>query len=105
MKEFVRTILDYPVKGIQFRDITSLLQNSKHFEKVIDLMTEPWKDKKIDAIVVKNNNQSLNIMELADLINKSFFLYIGKPSNSKIVAPDERAPTSQFHIIHPQVVK
>ena len=28
MKEYVRTILDYPVKGIQFRDITSLLQNS-----------------------------------------------------------------------------
>ena len=44
MKEFVRTILDYPVKGIQFRDITTLLQNSKHFEKVINQMTEPWKD-------------------------------------------------------------
>ena len=28
-----------------------------------------------------------------------------KPSKSKIVAPDERAPTSQFHIIQPQVVK
>ena len=51
MKEFVRTILDYPVKGIQFRDITSLLQNSKHFEKVIDQMTEPLKDEKIDAII------------------------------------------------------
>jgi len=51
MKEFVRTILDYPVKGIQFRDITTLLQNSKHFIKVIDQMTEPWKDEKIDAII------------------------------------------------------
>ena len=51
MKEFVRTILDYPVKGIQFRDITTLLQNSKHFKKVIDQMTEPWKDEKIDAII------------------------------------------------------
>ena len=30
MKEYVRTILDYPVKGIQFRDITSLLQNADH---------------------------------------------------------------------------
>lgn len=51
MKEFVRTILDYPVKGIKFRDITTLLQNSKHFSKVIDDMTEPWKKNKIDAIL------------------------------------------------------
>ena len=51
MKEFVRTILDYPVKGVEFRDITSLLKNSKHFSKVIDQMTEPWKDIKIDAIL------------------------------------------------------
>ena len=51
MKEYVRTILDYPVKGIQFRDITTLLQDSKHFKKVINLMTEPWKNEKIDAIL------------------------------------------------------
>ena len=51
MKEFVRTIIDYPVKGIKFRDITSLLQNSKHFRKVIDEMTAPWIDKKVDAVL------------------------------------------------------
>ena len=49
MKEFVRTIVDYPVKGIQFRDITTLLQNSKHFHQVIDEMTNPWRNNKIDA--------------------------------------------------------
>ncbi len=51
MKQFVRTILDYPVKGIQFRDITTLLQNSGHFKQVIDEMTEPWKGLEIDAIL------------------------------------------------------
>jgi len=51
MKEFVRTISDYPVKGVQFRDITSLLQNSSHFKQVIDEMTEPWIREKIDAIL------------------------------------------------------
>ena len=51
MKEFVRTILDYPVKGVQFRDITTLLQNSSHFKQVIDEMTEPWIREKIDAIL------------------------------------------------------
>ena len=51
MKQYVRTILDYPVKGIQFRDITTLLQNSGHFKQVIDEMTEPWKGIEIDAIL------------------------------------------------------
>ena len=51
MKEYVRTILDYPVKGIQFRDITTLLQNSGHFKQVIDEMTDPWRGEEIDAIL------------------------------------------------------
>ena len=51
MKEYVRTILDYPVKGIQFRDITTLLQNAGHFKQVIDEMTEPWRNIDIDAVL------------------------------------------------------
>ena len=51
MKEYVRKILDYPVKGIQFRDITTLLQNAGHFKQVIDEMTTPWINKKIDAVL------------------------------------------------------
>ena len=42
MKEYVRTILDYPVKGIQFRDITTLLQKADLFHDLIDEMTKPW---------------------------------------------------------------
>ena len=51
MKEFVRTIKDYPIKGIQFRDITTLLQRADLFHDLIDEMTKPWKNKNIDAIV------------------------------------------------------
>ena len=51
MKEYVRTILDYPVKGIQFRDITTLLQDAGHFRQVIDEMTTPWKNSQIDAVL------------------------------------------------------
>ena len=51
MKEYVRTILDYPVKGIEFRDITTLLQNAVHFKQVIDEMTNPWVNQKIDAVL------------------------------------------------------
>ena len=51
MKNFVRTIQDYPIKGIQFRDITTLLQKADLFHELIDEMTEPWEGMKIDAIV------------------------------------------------------
>ena len=51
MKEYVRTILDYPVKGIEFRDITTLLQNADHFKQVVDEMTAPWVDQNIDAVL------------------------------------------------------
>ena len=51
MKEFVRTIVDYPIKGIQFRDITTLLQKADLYKQLIDEMTEPWAKTQIDAIV------------------------------------------------------
>ena len=51
MKEFVRTIVDYPIKGIEFRDITTLLQKADLYKQLIDEMTEPWKNTQIDAIV------------------------------------------------------
>ena len=51
MKNFVRTIQDYPIKGIQFRDITTLLQKADLFHELIDEMTKPWEGMKIDAIV------------------------------------------------------
>ena len=51
MKNFVRTIQDYPIKGIQFRDITTLLQKADLFHELIDEMTKPWEGTKIDAIV------------------------------------------------------
>jgi adenine phosphoribosyltransferase len=51
MKEFVRTIPDYPVKGIQFKDITTLLQSSVHFKKIVDDMTLPWSNSNVDAVL------------------------------------------------------
>jgi len=72
MKEFVRTILDYPVKGIQFRDITSLLQNSNHFAQVIDEMTVPWKNEKIDAILSIESRGFIMAGAIAYKLNTAF---------------------------------
>ncbi len=72
MKEFVRTILDYPVKGIQFRDITTLLQNAGHFKQVIDEMTNPWVNKKIDAVLSIESRGFIMAGAIAYKLNSAF---------------------------------
>jgi adenine phosphoribosyltransferase len=39
IKKHIRTVPDFPIKGIQFRDITSLLENTKAFNKTLIEMT------------------------------------------------------------------
>ena len=72
MKEYVRTILDYPVKGVQFRDITTLLQNSDHFKKVIDDMTTPWLSEKIDAVLSIESRGFIMAGAIAYFLNAAF---------------------------------
>ena len=72
MKEFVRTILDYPVKGIQFRDITTLLQDAGHFKQVIDEMTEPWRETPIDAVLSIESRGFIMAGAIAYNINTAF---------------------------------
>ena len=72
MKEYVRTIIDYPVKGIQFRDITTLLQNAGHFKKVIDEMTEPWINHKIDAVLSIESRGFIMAGAIAYKLNAAF---------------------------------
>ena len=78
MKEYVRTILDYPVKGIKFRDITTLLQNSNHFEKLIDEMIKPWQNEKIDAILSIESRGFIMAGALAYKL-KTAFIPLRKP--------------------------
>ena len=51
LKDSIRTVKAYPVEGVQFRDITTLLQNASLFKKMIDGMTKQWADVEIDAIL------------------------------------------------------
>ncbi len=51
LKNSIRTVPDYPVEGIQFRDITTLLQNKNLFANMIDGMTKQWAGVPIDAIL------------------------------------------------------
>lgn len=51
LKSKIRTIPDWPKKGIMFRDITTLLQDKEVFKYVIDKFYERYKDKNIDITV------------------------------------------------------
>jgi len=47
----IRSIPDFPKKGIVFRDITTLLKNADTFKIAVDLFTEKYKNSKIDKVV------------------------------------------------------
>ena len=40
LKEHIRSIQDYPKKGILFRDITTLIKNEKAFKECINQIVE-----------------------------------------------------------------
>ena len=50
LKEYIRSIPDYPKKGILFRDITTLIKNEKAFRSCIDQIVEKSKKFKFDKI-------------------------------------------------------
>ena len=50
LKKFIRNIPDFPVAGILFRDITTLLKNAAAFKKSVDALAAHYKNKKIDMI-------------------------------------------------------
>lgn len=47
----VRDIVDFPKKGIIFRDITTAVKDAKALKFMIDFLTEQYQDKKIDYVV------------------------------------------------------
>ena len=51
IKSKIRTIPHWPIKGVMFRDITTLLQDPEAFKHVCDELYKRYKDKKIDVVV------------------------------------------------------
>ena len=46
----IRSIPDFPTKGILFRDITPLLADAEALNCAIDRLAEPFKDKGVDVV-------------------------------------------------------
>lgn len=51
IKNSIKSISDYPLPGIVFRDVTSLMENGEAFAATIDLFIERYKNQKIDKVV------------------------------------------------------
>jgi adenine phosphoribosyltransferase len=50
LKGLIRTIPDYPKKGIMFRDVTTLLGNAAGFRAAIEQMAAPYKNARVQAV-------------------------------------------------------
>ncbi len=50
LKDYIRSIKDYPKKGILFRDITTLIKDEIAFEETINQIVEKSKKFKVDKI-------------------------------------------------------
>src|ERR1700740_2476765 len=50
LKASIRTIPDYPNKGILFRTITTRLADARAFRRAVDELVHPWAGSKIDKV-------------------------------------------------------
>jgi len=72
LKSKIRTVPDWPKKGIMFRDITTLLQDKEAFKYAMDKFYERYKDKEIDIVVGIESRGFIFGAVLAYLLGKSF---------------------------------
>jgi adenine phosphoribosyltransferase len=51
VKDYIRTIVDFPHEGILFRDVTTLFADPRGFRMAVDQMLHPYAGQRIDAVV------------------------------------------------------
>ncbi|NBU64309.1 MAG: adenine phosphoribosyltransferase, partial [Chloroflexia bacterium] len=51
LASYIRNIPDFPIPGIQFKDITTLLRDGSALHRAIDVFVARYKAQQIDAIV------------------------------------------------------
>lgn len=51
LNDLIRNIPDFPIPGVQFKDITTLLRDGPAFRQVVDAFAERYEGRAIDAIV------------------------------------------------------
>lgn len=51
LKKKIRTVPNWPIEGVMFRDITTLLQDPEVFKASVDMLYDRYRNMKIDKIV------------------------------------------------------
>jgi adenine phosphoribosyltransferase len=86
VKKAVRTIPDYPKKGIAFKDLTTLWKNGALTRRVTDALEAKWKKVELDKIVGIEARGFIVGAPLADRLGIGFVpaRKIGKLPGSKV---------------------
>ena len=74
LKKYIRSIPDYPKKGILFRDITTLIKDEKAFKESIDQICKFAKDMKFEKIAAIESRGFVFASAVAYNLSKSFIL-------------------------------
>ena len=74
LKDFIRSIPDYPKKGILFRDITTLIKDEKAFATTVDQIIERSKNFKIDKIAAIESRGFVFASAVSYLLKKPFIM-------------------------------
>ncbi len=74
LKEYIRSIPDYPKKGILFRDITTLIKNEKAFEETVNQIIERSKKYNVDKIAAIESRGFVFASAVSYLLRKPFIM-------------------------------
>ena len=74
LKDHIRSIPDYPKKGILFRDITTLIKNEKAFAETINQIIERSKKYKIDKIAAIESRGFVFASAVSYILKKPFIM-------------------------------
>ena len=74
LKEHIRSIQDYPKKGILFRDITTLIKNEKAFKECINQIVERSKKFQFDKIAAVESRGFVFASALSYILDKPFIM-------------------------------
>ena len=74
LKKYIRSIQDYPKKGILFRDITTLIKNAEAFKYTNDKIIEISKQIKFDKVAAIESRGFVFASTVSYLMEKPFIL-------------------------------
>ena len=74
LKKHIRSIPDYPKKGILFRDITTLIKNENAFAETIDQIVERSKKFNFDKIAAIESRGFVFASAVSYILNKPFIM-------------------------------